>query len=203
MYERWHGTLFVIAIIAFATIFNTFLAQRLPMIERLVLIIHLLGFFAIVIPLWISAPRNSAKDVFTEFSNAGGWSSTGLSVMAGILSPIYALLGVDSAAWEGNWIDEAYCLRTDCPKHWEDWFKLLHPKEMIIASEMLDHILAGHETTAITLTYVMYELSCQPSLQSKLRAEVRTLSPRLNYPTNIPEDLFVGSAAFWPASSGA
>src|SRR5271170_6852097 len=80
--------------------------------------------------------------------------------------------------------------------------KLLHPKDMIIASEMLDHILAGHETTAITLTDVMYELSRQPSLQSKLRAEVRTLSPRLNYPTNIPENLFVGSAAFWPASSG-
>jgi cytochrome P450 len=60
---------------------------------------------------------------------------------------------------------------------------------MIIASEMLDHILAGHETTAITLTYMMYELSRQPSLQSKLRAEVRTLSPRLNYPTNIPDDL--------------
>ena len=67
------------------------------MIERLVLIIHLLGFFAIVITLWILAPRNSAKAVFTEFSNAGGWSSTGLSVMVGMLSPIYALLGVDSA----------------------------------------------------------------------------------------------------------
>jgi len=35
----------------------------------------------------------------------------------------------------------------------------------------------------------MYELSRQPLLQSKLRAEVRSLSPRLNYPTNIPEDL--------------
>jgi cytochrome P450 len=67
--------------------------------------------------------------------------------------------------------------------------KLPHPKDMIIASEMLDHILAGHETTAITLTYLMYELSRQPLLQSKLRAEVRTLSPRLNYPADIPEDL--------------
>lgn len=97
VFERWHGTLLVIAIIAFAIIFNTFLAQRLPMVEGLVLIIHLLGFFAIVIPLWILAPRNSAQDVFTQFSNGGGWSSTGLSVMVGMLSPIYALLGVDSA----------------------------------------------------------------------------------------------------------
>jgi choline transport protein len=67
------------------------------MVEGLVLIIHLLGFFAIVIPLWILAPRNSAQAVFTQFSNAGGWSTTGLSVMVGMLSPIYALLGVDSA----------------------------------------------------------------------------------------------------------
>lgn len=66
---------------------------------------------------------------------------------------------------------------------------LLHPKDMIIASEMLDHILAGHETTAVTLTYMMYELSRQPALQSKLRDEVRTLSPRLSYPASMPEDL--------------
>jgi choline transport protein len=97
IYERWHGTLLVIAITAFAIIFNTFFAQRLPMVERLVLVIHLLGFFAIVIPLWILAPRNSAIAVFTQFSTAGGWSSTGLSVMVGMLSPIYALLGVDAA----------------------------------------------------------------------------------------------------------
>jgi hypothetical protein len=65
--------------------------------------------------------------------------------------------------------------------------KLLHPKDMIIASEMLDHILAGHETTAITLTYMMYELSRQPAMQSKLRDEVRTLFPLLKYSTNVPD----------------
>lgn len=64
-----------------------------------------------------------------------------------------------------------------------------HPRDLIIASEMLDHILAGHETTAITLTYMMYELSRNPKLQSKLRAEVRTLSPSLHYPTGVPESL--------------
>ena len=61
-------------------------------------------------------------------------------------------------------------------------------RDMIIASEMLDQILAGHETSAVTMTYIMYELSKRPDLQAKLRVEVRTLSPRLNFP-QAPEDL--------------
>ncbi|RMZ87610.1 hypothetical protein DV736_g5158, partial [Chaetothyriales sp. CBS 134916] len=97
VYERWHGSLLVIAILSFSVFFNTFLAQRLPMVEGSILVLHIVGFFAIIIPLWVLAPRNSAKMVFTEFQNLGGWSSQGLSFMVGLLSPIYTLLGVDSA----------------------------------------------------------------------------------------------------------
>jgi choline transport protein len=92
IFERWHGTLLVIAITAFCIIFNTFLAKRLPMVEGMVLIIHILGFFAVLIPLWVLAPRSSASEVFTEFTNIGGWSPTGLAVMVGLLSPVYTLM---------------------------------------------------------------------------------------------------------------
>ncbi|KAK2784537.1 hypothetical protein FQN52_008958 [Onygenales sp. PD_12] len=51
-----------------------------------------------------------------------------------------------------------------------------------VASEMLDHLIAGHETSGITMTYLMYELSKQPLLQVRLREELRTLSPQINYP---------------------
>ncbi|KAL9593425.1 MAG: hypothetical protein Q9179_005887 [Wetmoreana sp. 5 TL-2023] len=51
------------------------------------------------------------------------------------------------------------------------------------ASEALDHLFAGHETTGITLTYLMYEMSQDPALQSKLREELLTLSPPLRYPS--------------------
>ncbi|KAM5442076.1 hypothetical protein MferCBS31731_002905 [Microsporum ferrugineum] len=50
-----------------------------------------------------------------------------------------------------------------------------------IASEMMDHIVAGHETTGITLTYIVYEMSRNPSLQKKLREELLTLSPPIFY----------------------
>ncbi len=97
VFERWHGTLLVIAITAFCIIFNTFLAKKLPMVEGMVLVIHILGFFAVLVPLWVLAPRSSASEVFTEFTNLGGWSTTGLAFMVGLLSPVYTLIGADSA----------------------------------------------------------------------------------------------------------
>jgi Cytochrome P450 len=60
--------------------------------------------------------------------------------------------------------------------------RLKNPKDMVIASEMLDQILAGHETTAITLTYMMYELCRHPEIQTALRNEVSGLTPKLSFP---------------------
>ena len=67
------------------------------MVEGLVLIIHIVGFFAVLIPLWVLAPRNSTEMVFKQFTNFGGWGSTALSVMVGMLTTVYGMLGADSA----------------------------------------------------------------------------------------------------------
>ncbi|KAJ6023300.1 hypothetical protein N7460_013695 [Penicillium canescens] len=56
------------------------------------------------------------------------------------------------------------------------------PLNLAIASELLDHLVAGHETSGITSTYMMWELSQRPELQAELRKELRTLSPSLRYP---------------------
>lgn len=55
------------------------------------------------------------------------------------------------------------------------------PLKLAIASELLDHLVAGHETTGITFTYMMWELSQHPELQAELRKELLTLSPSLRY----------------------
>ena len=52
-----------------------------------------------------------------------------------------------------------------------------------IASDMLDHLIAGHETTGIALTYTMYELSMHPAFQISLRAELRSINPPLTFPS--------------------
>ena len=54
-------------------------------------------------------------------------------------------------------------------------------RDIIAASEMLDHLLAGRETVGVTLSYLMLELSRRPDLISKLRSELLTLSPQITY----------------------
>ncbi len=65
------------------------------MVEGLILIIHIVGLFAIVTPPWVLAPRASTRDVFLKFTNAGGWSSTGTSVMVGLSTVVVSMLGFD------------------------------------------------------------------------------------------------------------
>jgi cytochrome P450 len=50
------------------------------------------------------------------------------------------------------------------------------------ASEVLDHLYAGFETSGITLTYLTHEMSLNPALQAKLRAELLTLKTPIVYP---------------------
>ena len=48
-----------------------------------------------------------------------------------------------------------------------------------VASEMLDHLAAGFDTSSITLCYIVHELSQHPDVQAKLREELRTLHPHI------------------------
>ncbi len=50
---------------------------------------------------------------------------------------------------------------------------------LAIASECFDHLAAGFDTSGITLTYLVWELSQRPALQKALRDELLTLSPPL------------------------
>ncbi|KAI1326727.1 cytochrome P450 [Xylariaceae sp. FL0255] len=52
-------------------------------------------------------------------------------------------------------------------------------QELSVASEILDHVLAGQETTGVTLTYLSYHLSQSLDLQKELRAELLSLQPNL------------------------
>jgi cytochrome P450 len=67
-----------------------------------------------------------------------------------------------------------------------------------IGSEVMDHLAAGFDTSGITLTYVVHELSKNPDVQARLQAELRTLSPPLvpsSAPT-LPEPKVVDSLPF-------
>jgi hypothetical protein len=57
-----------------------------------------------------------------------------------------------------------------------------------IASETLDHFLAGGEGTKTTLTFLQWELSKRPSLQARLRNELSTLDPPIKPSSRMQAD---------------
>jgi choline transport protein len=83
------------AVLAFAVIINTVGSKTFAHFEGLILILHILGFFGILIPLVYLAPHSDAS-ILTTWVNSGGWSTQGLSFMFGLPSSIFALIGVDS-----------------------------------------------------------------------------------------------------------
>ena len=86
------------AALTFSIIFNTFFASRLPILEGIVLVLHLLGFIAILVPLWALGDRpKPASEVFFSFTDGGGWGNMGLSCLVGMLSPVFSFIGPDSA----------------------------------------------------------------------------------------------------------
>ena len=92
----WQGTLFVFAMVLVLFIVNIWGAPIWAVIQNGLMVLHILFFLVVIIVLWVMAPHQSAKAVFTSFTNEGGWSSMGLSVMVGQITAIYSLLGMYS-----------------------------------------------------------------------------------------------------------
>ena len=58
----------------------------------------------------------------------------------------------------------------------------IEQQRLEVASEMVDHLGAGQETSAIALTYLYYEMSRRPDLQTQLGQELLSLSPQILWP---------------------
>jgi ABC-type sulfate transport system permease component len=73
---------------------NIWGAQLWPKIQNVLLVFHCVFFVVVIVVLWAKAPHQSASAVFTGFTNEGGWSSMGLSLMVGQITGIYSLIGM-------------------------------------------------------------------------------------------------------------
>lgn len=89
---NWQGTLFVFAVTLVVLVVNVWGSRAMPVMQNIMLIVHIGAFLAIMIIFWVLSPHNTAEVVFTQFTNSGGWSSTGLSLMIGQISAIYTLI---------------------------------------------------------------------------------------------------------------
>ncbi len=95
--KSWHTVLLFWAFSLFAVIINSTTGRFLARFEGVVLILHLVGFFCVLIPMAYLGPHATATEIFTVFINSGGWSSEGLSFLVGLPSSVFCLMGADSA----------------------------------------------------------------------------------------------------------
>ncbi|KAL8717563.1 MAG: hypothetical protein Q9181_008308, partial [Wetmoreana brouardii] len=105
--QQWHGTLLVIAAVVIAIAVNIFLSKALPTAEYVLLLLHILGLFAIIIPLLVMAPKNNARVALLQVTNSGGWSTTGTSFMIGLLTATGSMLGMDCAVHMSEEVKDA------------------------------------------------------------------------------------------------
>ncbi|KAG7404176.1 Choline transport protein [Fusarium oxysporum f. sp. rapae] len=93
--QTWQGTLIAWLLILIAIFVNTVLSSMLPKLEGMILILHIIGFFAVLISLVTFGANGDAEHIFLEFRNTGGWSTQGLSWCVGLLGSVYSFVGVD------------------------------------------------------------------------------------------------------------
>lgn len=87
----------MIAVGIIGTLMNTYGAKRLPILEGIVLVVHVFGFFCIIIPLWVLSPKAPASEVFGHFENFGGWSTIGAACFVGSITGTGSFAGSDAA----------------------------------------------------------------------------------------------------------
>lgn len=135
-------------------------------------LLSLLGRFkTLLTPYWIDTTNQALEDWCLKMCSSAKSSSSGQSTKESI----------QTSAVLYNSLSQP--LLSSLPKTSSG------PKyDAIIASEFLDQIGAGHETSGITLTYYMHQLSQRPALQSLLRTELLTLSPPILYPSFTTKD---------------
>ncbi|KAG8417438.1 hypothetical protein J3458_004945 [Metarhizium acridum] len=63
----------------------------------------------------------------------------------------------------------------------------IQQKSLAVASEVLDQLLAGHETAGIVLTYIAWRLSRSPDVQEQLRTELVSMEPPVHEGSELPD----------------
>ncbi|ORY01977.1 amino acid/polyamine transporter I [Clohesyomyces aquaticus] len=97
MPQNWHTVLISWAVSGFAVTINSTTGKFLAKFEGLVLVLHLVGFFCVMIPLIYLGPHGDASAIFTTFLDNGGWNSKTLTFLVSLPITAVCLLGADSA----------------------------------------------------------------------------------------------------------
>ncbi|KAH9883706.1 amino acid transporter [Xylariomycetidae sp. FL2044] len=93
----WHTVLIMFGVTLLSVLVNSTTGKILAKLEGLFLVLHLTGFFGVLVPLVYFAPHNSPAEVFTTFYNNGHWSTQAHAFFVGLPNVAATLFGADSA----------------------------------------------------------------------------------------------------------
>ncbi|KAJ5098931.1 amino acid/polyamine transporter I [Penicillium argentinense] len=105
--EAWHGTLIVWAALVVSLLANLIGGKFLPRLEAVILVIHIIGFFGILIPLTYMSEHKNTDEVFLQFLNSGEFPTQGLSWFVGMTSCAFAFAGGDAAVHMAEEVNNA------------------------------------------------------------------------------------------------
>jgi choline transport protein len=94
--EAWQSFLLALAAIVITYIGNVYGARILPYWQNALFVVHIMAFFALIVPIWINAPKATHEQVWADFAAFGGWPNMGLTIMVGQLTGISNQIGVDA-----------------------------------------------------------------------------------------------------------
>ncbi|KAI4267347.1 MAG: hypothetical protein LQ337_008395 [Flavoplaca oasis] len=85
----WQGKFVYWCVMAVAILVNVYTSKILPKLESFILVLHIGGFIAVLVPLVVmSKEKVLTKDVFTVFENGGGRPTTTVSVFCMLTTTI-------------------------------------------------------------------------------------------------------------------
>ena len=99
--EPYQHMLLFWAVMAFAVFINVLASTVLPKFEGFILVLHIVGFFAILLPLLVLGEHQDPHQVFGLWLNEGHLPTQGVSFMVGLLGPVFMFLGADGAVHVG------------------------------------------------------------------------------------------------------
>lgn len=97
-FPAYQGTLLAILMVIIAYVCNVYGAKTLPYWQNVGMALHILAYFAYIVPIWVNAPVATHSQVWLEFDNSGGWSSMGLALLVGQLTGISEQCGIDTVS---------------------------------------------------------------------------------------------------------
>ncbi|TKA68966.1 hypothetical protein B0A55_06609 [Friedmanniomyces simplex] len=191
-FPAWQCTLLAFAAMLIAYCGSVYGSKALPYWQNAVFAVHIMAYFAYIVPIWVSAPTATHSQVWTEFTSEGGWSTMGLSVLIGQLTGISQQVGLDTAA---HMSEEVRNASASIPKAmlyiYICNFVLMFPAFLTVCYHVPDIDAALSDSTTYPAIYVLRQ-SMSPAWVTVVLVIIVILNIASNivYLTAVSRDLF-------------